>query len=422
MAPLRVLIAGASIAGPCTAYWLARTGATITIIERYPALRTAGQGIDIRTAGVTVMRRMPGMETAVRAKTTSMDGVSLVDAKGAPYGVLRSTGNPDQQSLVSEYEIFRGDLARILYDMTVGNERIKYVFGEQVASMQQSEKGKDGPITVDFQKGHPRQEYDLVVACDGATSRTRAMGLGCGVRDYVHPTNLWAAYWSVKEDLLEGSTIGHGHSAIGGRVVALGPDPAGGTRVTLMGAYPSSEKDGARPFRDAQKEGEVPLKQYLRKHFEGVGWKAKELMDGLMDADDFYGSEMVQVKAPALSKGRFVMVGDAGYAVGPTGGGTSVALAGAYVLAGEISKHKGDLHAAMEGYERQMRPIITEMQKIPPFVPGFFAPQTAWGLWFRNTIFAFITRTGIVEFMQKYLAGSFASTDAFPLPEYQWAA
>lgn len=196
MSKLKVLVVGASIAGPTVAYWLAKSGATITIIERFPKLRTNGQNIDIRTAGVSVMRKMPGMEAAVRAKTTQMDGISFVRDNGRPYGAIRPTGNPDQQSLVSEYEIFRGDLAQILFDLTKDNENIKYVFGEQVASMQQ--KGEDDrPVTVEFANGFPSSEYDLVVACDGATSRTRAIGLGCGVRTHIKPTNCWAAYFSI---------------------------------------------------------------------------------------------------------------------------------------------------------------------------------------------------------------------------------
>lgn len=36
---LRVLVVGASIAGPATAYWLAKAGAHMTVIERYPGIR-----------------------------------------------------------------------------------------------------------------------------------------------------------------------------------------------------------------------------------------------------------------------------------------------------------------------------------------------------------------------------------------------
>ena len=423
MSKPRVLIVGASIAGPTAAYWLAKAGAKITIIERFPQLRTNGQNIDIRTFGVDVMRKMPGMEDAVRAKTIEMEGISFVRDNGRPYGIIRATGNPDQQSLVSEYEIYRGDLARILFDRTKDNENIKYVFNEQVASMQQGGK-EASPIMVEFANGYPTSDYDLVVACDGSTSRTRAIGLGCGVRDHIKPLNIWAAYFSVKQNLLEGSKLGKARSAVGGRFLAVGPDPSGVDKVLLQGFAPRNEVDGVLPFRQAMKQGDNALKQYLAKYFKGAGWKTEEIMKGMMESEDFYASEIVQVKLPSLSKGRFVLVGDAGYAPGATGTGTSLALTGAYLLAGEIVKHKGDLSAGLRGYEERMRPIIDEQSKVPRFLAEFVAPQTAWGLWVRNHIFAFITWTGIVEFLMKYVASAFASNDnnKYRLPDYDWVA
>ncbi len=110
------------------------------------------------------------MEAAVRAKTTQIDGLSFVREDGRPYGTIRATGNPDQQSLVSECEIFRGDLSQILFDMTKNNRNIKYVFGEQVSSTQQQHDRTDNEsVTAEFANGYPATKYDLAVACDGAT-------------------------------------------------------------------------------------------------------------------------------------------------------------------------------------------------------------------------------------------------------------
>ncbi|KAL8782207.1 MAG: hypothetical protein Q9213_005609 [Squamulea squamosa] len=422
MSNLNVLIVGASIAGPTAAYWFAKTGANVTVIERFPELRTAGQNIDIRTAGVTVMRKMQGMEAAVRAKTTPMEGISWVRDNGRPYGTIRATGNPDQQSLVSEYEIFRGDLAKILFDMTKDIGNVRYVFGEQIASMQRN-KNDDGPINVEFANGIlPTSEYDLVVACDGATSRTRAMGLGVGVRDHIQPTNCWVAYFSIQQDILEGSNVAQAYSAPGGRFIAVGPDSLGMNRVGLMGIHTRNDRDITLPFREAMKQGEDVLKRYIAQHYTGAGWKTDDVIKGMMASEDFHASEVVTVKPPSLYKGRFVMVGDAGCAPGFTGGGTTLAIAGAYVLAGEVGKYKGDLVSGLNGYEEVMRPIINEMQKVPPLIPTVFAPQTAWGIWLRNHIFAFIAWTRVLEFAQRFFAGAFASTDKFPLPEYEWVA
>lgn len=421
MSQLRVLVVGASIAGPTVAYWFAKAGANVTVIERFPSLRTNGQSIDIRTAGVTVMRKIPGMEAAVRSKAVQIDGISFVGKNGRSYGIITPTGNPDQQSLVSEYEILRGDLAQVLFDLTKDNERIKYVFGEQVAAMHQStKKDGDGPITVEFTNGTPKSEYDLVVACDGATSRTRAMGLGCGVRDYVKPVNSWAAYFSFKQDGLEAGRLGQAYSAPGGRFIAVGSEPSGMNRVALMGINRRDDHEAMKQFREAMKQGDDALKRFVAQHFKGAGWRTDEFLGGISKAEDFYANEIVQVKPPTLCKGRFVLVGDAGYAPGPTGSGTTLALAGAYLLAGEVSKYKGDIAAGLRGYEKQMRPIIHDLQKIPTLVPTVLAPQTIWGIWLRNNMFAFIAWSKIMEYSQKYFASAFASSDKFGLPDYDW--
>ncbi|KAI1870328.1 uncharacterized protein JN550_005256 [Neoarthrinium moseri] len=419
MPRLRVLIAGASIAGPTAAYWFAKAGADVTIIERFPAMRTGGQNVDIRSVGVTVMRKMPGMEAAVLAKPAGIDGISFVRADGRSYGTIKPTGNPDQQSLISEYEIYRGDLAQILFDMTKDNQNIKYVFGEQVVSMRQHGQ-EDGPITVEFANGLPTSEYDLVVACDGATSRTRALGLGCGVRDHIKPLNGWVAFCSVSKDLAKGNRIGQGYNATGGRMIAIGPGSSGESRVTMMKFYPRTDQDASLPFRQASKRGDTALRQFVAQEYEGVGWKAAEAIQAMMETDDFYATELVQVKIPSLYQGRFVLVGDAGYAPGSTGTGTSLAMAGAYVLAGEISKHKGDIAAGLKCYEETMRPILEDLQQELGFAKSILAPQTAWGIWLRNHIFAFVVWSRILDFVLKFFAAAFASNDKHKLQDYEW--
>jgi 2-polyprenyl-6-methoxyphenol hydroxylase-like FAD-dependent oxidoreductase len=42
---MRVLVSGASIAGPVLAYWLTRRGFDVTVVERAPALRLNNKGI-----------------------------------------------------------------------------------------------------------------------------------------------------------------------------------------------------------------------------------------------------------------------------------------------------------------------------------------------------------------------------------------
>lgn len=414
MAQLNVLVVGASIAGPSAAYWFSKIGAKVTVIERFPRPRTGGQNVDIRNVGVTVMRKVPGMVAAVRANLAPIDGISFVRADGRLYGVLKSTGDPDQQSLLSEYEIYRGELSRIIADYTKDDENVKHVFGEQVVSMEQQE---DGPVTVEFANGHPKSQFDLVVACDGATSRTRAIGLGCGVRDHIKSSNCWVAYFLLQRDLVAGSKLGLAYSAPGGRFIALGCHPSGGTRVSLMRIGTRGQTDVSKEYRDVSRQGDDALREYIAKLYRGAGWRCDEVMDGIRDAQDFYASEMVQVKVPRLTKGRFVLVGDAGYG-GTAGMGTSLAMAGAYVLAGEVGRSRGDVGAGLRAYEEHMRPLIDEYQTATP-VLGIMAPQTPWGIWWRNILFAVVCWTGVVGFAQRFSSKVFRE-GKHKLPGYEW--
>jgi 2-polyprenyl-6-methoxyphenol hydroxylase-like FAD-dependent oxidoreductase len=484
---LRVLVVGASIAGPTAAYWLARAGAQVTVIERFPELRTGGQNVDIRTVGVTVMRKMPGMEAAVRAKVVPMAGIRFVDTHGRAIATLEATGNPDEQSLVSEYEIMRGDLSQILVDMTKTNKNITYIFGAQVVSIEPSNTTTDsdadrGPVKVAFANNTlPPTEFDLIVACDGASSRTRALGFNCSVREHMQPLNWWASWFTLRGDRdpslplaqlqpgTAGPVLGHAYSAPGGRLVmAMGGNPPGVTRVGVMGVRQSDEEMAA--FRAAAEqarsskpsttttpttttpttENDTALKCHIASRFASAGWLSPALAAGLLSpsacgAADFYATEVVCVKPPTLYnlRRRVVLVGDAGYAAGPTGTGTSLALAGAYVLAGEVAKQQLrktqehddagwrkegggdddlilDLRAALEGYERVMRPVVDELQGVSALVGMALAPRTWWGLRVRNALLWFVCWLGLPRLLQGRFAAAFQRREEDRLPEYEW--
>ncbi len=85
----RVLVAGASIAGPALAHWLRRRGAEVTVVERAPGLRPGGQAVDARGVAKDVIKRM-GLDAEVRAARTVTAGAQTVDADGL-HSHLRET-------------------------------------------------------------------------------------------------------------------------------------------------------------------------------------------------------------------------------------------------------------------------------------------------------------------------------------------
>jgi 2-polyprenyl-6-methoxyphenol hydroxylase-like FAD-dependent oxidoreductase len=74
----RVLISGASVAGPALASWLAKFGWDVTVVERAPGIRPGGYAIDFRGSGYRVLERM-GLLDAVKAHGTRNGSITMVD-------------------------------------------------------------------------------------------------------------------------------------------------------------------------------------------------------------------------------------------------------------------------------------------------------------------------------------------------------
>lgn len=66
--------------------------------------------------------------------------------------------------------------------------------------------------------------------------------------------------------------------------------------------------------------------------------------------------------------------------------GTTLALNGAYNLAGSLSKHPHDHEAAFAHYANTMHPIVEKAQKLVPGMPHILHPETEWGVWLTHAI------------------------------------
>src|SRR3954469_3113124 len=128
MSGTRVLVAGASIAGPALAHWLHRRGAEVTVVERAPELRPGGQAVDARGVAKEVIRRM-GLEPAVRAACADTAGAYMGDANGNILETHRAEDHGGD-GYIAEIEILRGDLAQVLYEDT--RDTVEYRFGDRI--------------------------------------------------------------------------------------------------------------------------------------------------------------------------------------------------------------------------------------------------------------------------------------------------
>jgi 2-polyprenyl-6-methoxyphenol hydroxylase-like FAD-dependent oxidoreductase len=126
----------------------------------------------------------------------------------------------------------------------------------------------------------------------------------------------------------------------------------------------------------------------LARVYADAGWLVPELMAQLGDADDLYFNRDAQVRVACWSQGRSVLLGDAAFG-GSLGMGTSMALVGAYVLAGELAAAGGDHRAAFAAYERALGDYVRANSRRPP---GEIAPNTRWGIRVRGWILRTATR------------------------------
>lgn len=348
-----VLISGAGIAGTALAYWLRRHGFRPTVVERASALREGGYKIDVRGAALDVVSRA-GVLDAVRAQRTDVQGGSIVNAAGKRVATM--DGDTFGGRAGHDAEILRGDLNRILYDLTVEGadgaaDGVEYLFGDSIASATETAEG----IEVVFDSGAQRV-FDLLVGADGLHSQTRALVFGPEER-FVRDLGYYVSIYSVPNHLgLDRWELTY----VSPRRTALTYSTAKDTGAKAMFLFASEPLEYERHDVSQQKK-------LLAEAYAGESWEVPRLLEALDGAPDFYFDSLSQAHLDHWSKGRTVLVGDSAYCASPASGqGTSLALVGAYVLAGELVAAGGDHRAGFAGYERAMRRFAEENQKLGP--------------------------------------------------------
>lgn len=397
-APLNVLVCGASVAGPALAYWLQRAGHRVTVVERSAEFRRGGQNVDVRGAGRVVLREM-GMEADVLAAGTGEVGLRFVDEAGAVLAEFPA-GSGDSDGPTAEAEILRGELSRLLVE--AGGPDVEYIVGDYITGLHQEAEH----VTVDFANGAVRQ-FDLVAVAEGTRSRTRDL-----VFDQVQfrDLGLYTAYGTIPRTAGDDDWW-RWFNAPGGRTITLRPDNVGTTRVTLSFLSPPGGYEDMDP-RDQRAA--------LRRRFAGAGWEAARILDALDSDAELYVDHMTQVLASRWSSGRVVLLGDAAWCATPLSGmGTTLAVTGAYVLAGELARHD-DHSQAFLSYENRMRPAVSRAQKLPPGTPRLAHPKSRVGVAALRTALR-LSRSAPARFVADRIDFGSAGEE-FELPQYDFLA
>lgn len=422
--PLSILISGAGVAGTSVALMLARQPGFrmqphITLIEKSPVPRTTGQAVDIRGPGVDVIRKL-GLESEIKARHTTETGLVFLNSKGTVAATFPATGDAKNQSASSEYEILRGDLTGILLDNV--NEakekgaKVNVVYGEYIDTMEEREDGSG--VDVYFAKGKiSNQKFDVVIGADGIASMTRKYVLGKeDLQKYVNPSGMYLGYFSVPR-VPGDDTLWRWCQIPPGLGMHLRPHRNGKT----MGVYLTicnSTQARIPELEEIVHADVASQKKYLRQRFHNAGWQSQRFLEGLDASDDFYMTHWCQVVTPQWAKGRYVILGDAAFAT--MGIGTSMAMVGAYCIAGELSRidSSNKVPDALRKYEKIFRPWVEKHQK--PLSGGMqlVNPQTAWGIWVLHTLMRVLCFLRVPQLLIRVFGSG--ENDSWKLPEYNW--
>jgi 2-polyprenyl-6-methoxyphenol hydroxylase-like FAD-dependent oxidoreductase len=365
---MRTIINGAGIAGPTLAYWLRQAGHDVLLVEAAPELRRGGYVLDFWGLGYDIAEKM-GLLPRLRQLGYQVREVRFVDRRGRKCG-----GFPvDVVSRLTNGRVTtlrRSDLAATIYGALDG--AVETIFGDSVASIEEV----GGCARVAFDHAPPR-EADLVVGADGLHSRIRRLAFGAEgwaeVSLGYHVAAFEVEGYCPRDELVY---VSHG---VPGRQVSRWSMRDDKTLFLFV-------------FRDEYLTTDSPSTEQERKTvlanvFAGVGWECPRILAAMANVNNIYFDRVSQIRMDRWTKGRTALIGDAAACVSLMAGeGAGLAMAEAYVLAGELRHCGSDYGAAFARYQERLMPYFRRKQEWAARFGSSFAPKTAFGIAFRNLV------------------------------------
>jgi 2-polyprenyl-6-methoxyphenol hydroxylase-like FAD-dependent oxidoreductase len=357
-----VLVSGASVAGPVLAYWLTRYGFRVTVVERAPAPRKAGgHAVDLFAPAMDIVERM-GVVEAVKERRTGTERI-VVRREGAARPVTIELTRLMGVLSRRHVEIMRDDLAEVFHAATRND--VEYVFDESVTAV----SAADGAVR--FERGAPRR-FDLVIGADGLHSVVRRLVFGPDTAS-ARWLGAYLAVATVPDHVgLRGTMVGV--TGVDRLVGVYGTREPGEARAVFLFRPPA---ELSYHHRDVARQ-----KALLGEAFADMGDDVAATLEETLRAEVFYFDAITQLQMDTWSRGRVTLVGDAGYCPGPAvGGSTSLAVVGAFTLAGELALAGGDHTVAFPAYERAMADYIRRSRAFAVSVAGRLLPRTRVQAW-----------------------------------------
>lgn len=355
---MRILVSGASIAGPVLAYWLTRHGFEVTVVERADTLRkTGGHAVDLFRPAMEITERMGVLDRA-RAHATGAERMTVHGRRcRTRVDFTRIYGATSDRHL----EIMRDDLSEIYFD--AGRDDVEYLFGDTITDL-----SPGGEVT--FQRCGPRR-FDLVIGADGLHSNVRRLVFG----DESALSTYLGAYLAVLSLPRSAAAEGEIRTYVRPGLLAACYTAAHLPDARAVFLFSLDTPLGYH-HHDVESQ-----KAFLRKRFAGLDAEVDGWLEELPRTAAFYFDSVTQLRLDSWSRGRVALVGDAAYCPGPAvGGSTTLAVVGAHTLATELARAEGDHTRAFAAYDRAMADPVRRSRAFARRAVKTLVPRTRAGV------------------------------------------
>ncbi len=354
----RIGIVGFGIAGAAAAHLLARSGHSVTLLERAPRVGPIGAGLLLQPAGQAVLRRM-GLLDRIIADGAPIEELHAVHADGR---TLIRVPYAEFEPGCRAYGVHRGVVFTALRD-AVASQAIDVRLGEAVTGL----SIRDDRVILTTAARAEHGPFDFVIAADGSRSTVRGLS---GLRSWVMPYDHGALWATAPCDAVRDKL----YQVVRGTRYLLGVLPIGGGQCSLYWGLPERELAAVRS------RGLDALKGELIAFCP----ETRSLLDSIHSFDQLVYTTYRHVWMPRWFTRHVLVLGDAAHAMSPhLGQGGSIALLDAWTLA-ECLDHAGDHLSAFRLYRRRRAAHVRYYSAVTFLLSPFFQGDSVWKAAWRN--------------------------------------
>jgi 2-polyprenyl-6-methoxyphenol hydroxylase-like FAD-dependent oxidoreductase len=387
------VIVGAGVAGLSAAWWLNKIGWRSLIVERADNLRSGGYMMSLSGPGYTAAERMGLLNHLEQVRHRGGESIYF-DKHGRELLRLRHS------EFLSEFSYLvlrRSDLIKALAEKVQGGAELRlatHVTGLDERANEVEVALSDGSLVL----------ADLVIAADGVHSTIRQQQF-VPEPEVLRSLGYRFAAYDVPDSLAPGASF---LSYAGpGRISEFYKLSEG--RLAALHVWTASRDCSAANGFDELK------RIYHDDHPQVRAIIAAGGQGGRCPLID----DLALIEAPAWSKGRIVLLGDAAHCISLISGqGAGMAMTGAAVLSEELSRSASVLDG-LANYEARMRPPIKKLQDRSRTIAKWFVPHSKIAFHLRNIVLRSMPSRMLAGYFRRALQSELLATGVGNDPDHK---